>query len=307
MWQLLNSPIVIALLLTLLGYLYLEAKRRWPWLEKYEGLLTQLIREAEKVCEGSPGKEKLKWVLTEFEARVLKPAGKALTDTQKTEVEGFVSILHNQIFPKGSIGPASTLAAIAEAVKKALPMSLLLALPFLAGCLQAGPKVLQGHDTAASCVAKADSNYKDAIRGLSQALRDERKSNVEVAMGEMFAMIRAEAITKPCEKCAATGAVDGKPCPTCEGAKTITLIPAASLGRIKKAIENRDVQLVEIEKTIAKYQATAALGDREAGLALGFMGQLRAYDAAGVDPVKVSGQVSEVIPGPWIPGKDGGK
>ena len=139
--------------------------------------------------------------------------------------------------------------------------------------MNAPAPVLLGHDTAAGCVAKASANYGATIRGLEDTLRTERKAHVDYALDNSYAQVKRDAAAN-------AGKVDAE--------KALTFIRAAH--------DSRERAIAETEARIADFEKAAALGDREATLALELMGNLRKYDAAGIDPASVAAQAASLVP-----------
>jgi hypothetical protein len=146
---------------------------------------------------------------------------------------------------------------------------LLVCLPFLSGCFDSPPAVMKGHDAAATCVQRASQNYQETIAGLAAALRSERRARVEYALQKSMDNVRLLAAKDG-------GKIDAE----------------KVLKYVQEAYATRDQELAATEAVIAKFGKSAADGDREAALALSLMGELRKYDAAGVNPEAVVSEVS---------------
>lgn len=151
-------------------------------------------------------------------------------------------------------------------------LALVLALPFLGGCFDSPPEVMRGHDTAAVCVQRASENYRTTIAGMAMSLRAERRVKAEYALKKSADNIRLKAAKQ-------AGQIDAE----------------EAIKYLQAAYDSRDAEIAAMEGLIAKYQQAAAAGDREASMALGLMGELRKYDAAGANPEKLFSEASSMI------------
>lgn len=154
----------------------------------------------------------------------------------------------------------------------ALLFLLVASLPLVGGCFQSPPAVLSGHDAAALYVQRSAANYSATVDGLAQALRAERKAHVEYAVQKAMDNVRLEAAKDG-------GKIDAE----------------KALKYVQEAYSSRDKQVAEMEVLIRKYRQAAQAGEREALFALELMGELKKYDAAGVDPVKTMSEASSIF------------
>jgi hypothetical protein len=271
-WAYLNSPLGITVVGAVVAFLIAKLFAAKPGWAKYQGTIISAIRYAEKaIPDGSPNTSiarldaALKYVLAVIEESEKRTPSEA----EQAILKDGISLLHSGVEQEllAKLGIKADTAA-----KTVAP--LLLCAFLLGGCFEAPPAVIQGHETAATCVQRASQNYNATIVGLEQALRVERKSHADYALDKSYENVKRDAAANG-------GKVDAE----------------KALAYVRGAHDARDKSLATMEESIAKFRAAAALGDREAALALELMGELKKYDAAGVDPAKTASGIVEAIPG----------
>lgn len=180
----------------------------------------------------------------------------------------------------GAVFLVAKLGRIEEVLKQRFPFMLcIVLLPLCSlGCMDAPEPVLKGHDTAAECVRRAQWMNEQILENMAVKLRQERQAHAEFAMKKSYDQIRLEAAKNG-------GKIDAE----------------EAIKFIQGELALRDQQLAEIEKLITNYMAAKAAADRESVLALQLMGELRRYDAAGVDPAKTAAAGAAAL-GEFVPG-----
>lgn len=144
---------------------------------------------------------------------------------------------------------------------------------FSGGCFIAPKAIDKGHESAATCVQRSRANYEATVEGLAQALRQERRAHVEYAVQKAMDNVRLEAAKDG-------GKIDAE----------------KAVKYIQEAYASRDREVAAMEATIRRFRAAADAGDREARIALDLMGELRKYDASGIEPDKVVSEASSYVP-----------
>jgi hypothetical protein len=131
---------------------------------------------------------------------------------------------------------------------------------------------MQGHELAAQTLANANEIHRLSVESLEAALRNERKAHADYALQKSYDNVRA---TKD-----AQGKVDAD----------------VALTYIQKAQAAHDQAVADMEEIIAKYQKAEQAFLHEIQLTAKLMGELKAYDAAGVDPAQVAAEAAQIVP-----------
>ena len=107
-WQFLNSPIGITLVVSAVGSIVAAVYAKKPLWQKYEGVLISAVKMAEKaVPDGSSNTSiaRLNEAL-QYTVDVLEGMGKKVTEKEQDDLEVGLSIVHDMVEANGTLSPA---------------------------------------------------------------------------------------------------------------------------------------------------------------------------------------------------------
>ena len=270
-WELLNSPFFLTCLGSVIVWLFSQLLTRNAWLGQYRGAIIAFIRTAEKAIPDdipNKGLARLDYVLRNVLQKLEADQGKPPTTDQANALAGYISELHNLVFPT-----VKRLSAFEATVTKLPLLAMAVALPFMSGCWNAPEPVLKGHDTAAACVAKANEISAMTHNAMAATLRAERAAHADFSLEQAYAAVLRDGQAN-------NGKVDA----------------SKALEYIRTAHASRERAVRDMEERIARIQEARLAAERETRIALQLLGELRAYDAAGVDPLKTAESIAGAVP-----------